>query len=130
MPSLSRIRIAWKGGGVTANLRETPTVKQLLAALPCDASAQTWGEEVYFELPLAAVLEADAQQVVEAGTVCFWVQGSALALPFGPTPASRGNECRLVSRCNLLGKIEGDPRQLGKVRPGTAIRVELLPDKA
>ena len=127
---LSRIRIAWRDGEVTANLRETPTAKQLLAALPCEASAQTWGAEVYFELPLTAALEADAQQVVEPGTVCFWVQGNALALPFGPTPVARGDECRLVTRCNVLGKIDGDPRQLGKVRQGVAIRVELVSDKA
>jgi hypothetical protein len=125
-----RIRIAWKGGGVTANLRETPTAKQLVAALPQDASANTWGEEVYFELPVKAALEGDAEQVVPPGTVCFWVQGNALALPFGPTPVSRGTECRLVTRCNVLGTIDGDPRQLGKVKPGDAIRVERLPDKA
>jgi len=127
---LSRIRIAWKGGEVTANLQETPTVKQLLAALPCEASARTWGAEVYFELPLTAALEANAEQVVEPGTVCFWVQGNALALPFGPTPVSLGDECRLATRCNVLGEIEGDPRQLGKIRQGVAIRVELVPEKA
>ena len=115
---------------MTANLRETPTVNQLLAALPCEAGANTWGEEVYFELPVKAVLEADAEQVVAAGTVCFWVQGSSLALPFGPTPVSQGEECRLVTRCNVLGTIEGDPRQLKKVKQGDRIRVELLPDKA
>jgi hypothetical protein len=123
---LARIRIAWKGGGVTANLRETPTVNQLLAALPQEASANTWGEEVYFELPVKAALEADAEQVVAAGTVCFWVQGKALALPFGPTPVSEGAECRLVTRCNVLGVIEGDPRQLKKVKQGELIRVELV----
>lgn len=120
------VRIAWKGGEVTANLRETPTVKQLVAALPCEASANTWGNEVYFELPVKATLETDAQQVVEPGTVCFWVQGNSLALPFGPTPVSKGDECRLVTRCNVLGKIEGDPRQLKKVKQGAAIRVELV----
>jgi hypothetical protein len=125
-----KIRIAWKTGEVTANLRETPTSKQILAALPCEASASTWGEEVYFELPVRARLEDDAEQVVEPGTVCFWVQGSSLALPFGPTPASKGDECRLVTRCNVLGRIAGDPRELGKVKQGAAIRVELLPDKA
>ena len=109
-----------------ANLRETPTVNQVLKALPCEASANTWGEEVYFELPVKAALEGDAQQVVEPGAVCFWVEGSSLALPFGPTPASKGDECRLVTRCNVLGKLEGDPRQLKKVKAGVAIRVELL----
>lgn len=111
---------------MTAVLRETPTVKQLLAALPCEADASTWGEEVYFELPVKAALESDAQQVVDPGTVCFWVQGSSLALPFGPTPVSKGDECRLVTKCNILGKIEGDPRQLKKVKQGAPIRVELV----
>ena len=127
---MARIRIAWKGGEVIANLRGTYSVNQLLAVLPREARANTWGEEVYFELPLNLTLEADAQQVVEPGTVCFWVEGNSLALPYGPTPASKGNEPRLVTRCNVLGKIEGDPRELKKVQAGAAIRVELVPDKA
>jgi len=123
---VARIRIAWKGGEVIANLRETSSVNQILKILPCDARANTWGDEVYFELPVKLALESDAQQVVEPGTVCFWVEGSALALPFGPTPISNGSECRLVARCNVLGKIEGDARELKKVKAGSAIRVELL----
>jgi hypothetical protein len=123
---MARVRIAWQGGEVTAHLQDTPTARQLLAVLPCDAGANTWGDEVYFEVPLNAPLESDAQQVVDPGTVCFWVQGSSLALPFGPTPVSKGDECRLVTRCNVLGKIEGDPRRLKKVRQGTQIRVELV----
>jgi hypothetical protein len=67
---------------------------------------------------------------VEAGTVCFWVEGTSLALPFGPTPASKDGECRLVTRCNVLGSIEGDPRRLKQVKQGMPIRVEPLPDKA
>ena len=120
---MARIRIAWKGGEVIANLRETSSVNQLVKALPCDARASTWGDEVYFELPVKMTLEADAQQVVEPGTVCYWVEGSSLALLFGPTPASKGDEPCLVTRCNVLGKIEGDPRELAKVRAGAAIRV-------
>ena len=127
---MARIRIAWKGGEVIANLRETSSVNQILKIFPCDARANTWGEEIYFELPVKLALESDAQQVVEPGTVCFWVEGSALALPFGPTPISNGSECRLVARCNVLGKIEGDPRELKKVKAGAAIRVELVPDEA
>jgi len=127
---MPRIRIAWKGGEVTANLRETSSVEQLVAVLPCEAIAQTWGEEVYFELPARIAPETDALQVVEPGTVCFWVQGKSLALPYGPTPVSTGDECRLVTRCNVLGKIEGDPRRLARVKPGVSIRVELLTDIA
>lgn len=115
---------------MTADLQDTPTARQLLAVLPCEAGAHTWGEEVYFEVPLKAALESDARQVVDPGTVCFWVEGSSLALPFGPTPVSKGDECRLVTRCNVLGKIEGDPRRLKEVGQRMTIRVELIPDAA
>lgn len=121
---MARIRISWPRGTATAELRSTPTTAALLAALPCESRANTWGDEVYFELPLAAPLEPDAQQVVEPGTVCFWVEGKSLALPFGPTPVSQGTEPRLVTRCNVLGKIDGDPRALKGVRDGDAVRVE------
>ena len=127
---MARVRIAWQGGEVTAHLRDTPTARALLAALPCEAGANTWGEEVYFEVPLAATLEPDARQVLHPGTVCYWIQGGSLALPFGPTPVSKGGECRLVTSCNVLGRIEGDPRRLKKVKQGVKIRVERLPDDA
>jgi hypothetical protein len=109
---------------VTAVLEDTPTAKQLFAALPVASTANTWGEEVYFSVPVKVKLEADARQVVDPGTVCFWVQGSSLALPFGRTPVSMGDECRLVTDVNVLGRIEGDPRQLQSVRDGDRIRVE------
>ena len=110
-------------------MRDTPTVKQLVTVLPRHSVANTWGEEVYFELPVKVRLEADAQQVVEPGTVCYWVEGSSLALPFGPTPISKGAESRLVTRCNVLGRIEGNARELKKVKQGATLRVELLPEK-
>jgi hypothetical protein len=121
-----KIRILWPAGSVTATLRETPTSKALLAALPFQANAHTWGQEVYFRTPISPELEPDAQQVVEPGTVAFWTDGDSLALPFGPTPISRGDECRLAGPCNLLGTIDGDPSALATVREGAAIRVEAV----
>jgi hypothetical protein len=121
---MSKIRISWPKGALSARLEDTPSARALLAALPCESRASTWGEEVYFSLPVKAELEADARQVVDPGTVCFWVQGSALALPYGPTPVSRGDECRLVTAVNVLGKVEGDARALASVRDGDRIEVE------
>jgi len=118
------IRIAWPGGSVIADLQPGPTTDRLLAALPCQSTVNTWGEEVYFTLPVRATLEPGAQQVVDPGTVCFWVDGSALALPWGRTPASRGDECRLVSPCNVLGRIRGDPSVLSSAKDGDTIRIE------
>ncbi len=123
---MTAIRISWPGGSVIADLQPGPTVKKLLAALPCASTVSTWGEEVYFELPVNAAVEPGAQQVVAPGTVCFWVDGNALALPWGRTPISQGDECRLVCACNVLGHIRGDPSMLKSARSGYTIRVEAI----
>ncbi|WP_371616805.1 cyclophilin-like fold protein [Streptomyces sp. NBC_00454] len=120
-----KIRILWPAGHLTATLDETPTAKALAEALPISATANTWGEEVYFDTGVSVALEHDAQQVVAPGTVAFWTEGDALALPYGPTPISRGGESRLASPCNVLGSFDGDPRLLATVRDGDSIRVEL-----
>jgi hypothetical protein len=122
---MTRIRIKWPKGELLAQLADTPTGKAVAAALPAKARANTWGDEVYFSLKANVKLEGDAREVVDPGTVCYWVQGSSLALPFGPTPVSQGSECRLVTRVNVLGKIEGDARKLASVRDGDAIEVTL-----
>jgi hypothetical protein len=123
--SYARIRISWSRGAVSATLEDTPTSRVLVAALPVKAKAQTWGEEVYFEVPVKATLEGSAKQVVPPGTVCFWTEGSSLALPWGRTPVSEGDESRLVTRCNVLGRTDGDAKQLASVRSGDAISVEM-----
>ena len=118
-----RIRISYPKGEIFARLQDTPSAKALLAALPFESSANTWGEEVYFSAPLSVKLEPGAREVVEPGTVCFWVQGSSLALPYGPTPASHGVECRLVARVNILGAVEGDPQELADISDGDLVSV-------
>jgi len=123
--SYARITISWPKGAVEATLEDTPTARALVAALPMEGKAQTWGEEVYFEIPVTAKLESNANQVVPPGTVCFWTEGSSLALPWGRTPVSEGDESRLVTRCNVLGRIDGEPRQLASVRSGDSITVSL-----
>ena len=119
-----RIKIRIGKVEVFAELKETPTAKKVLKALSFGSQAETWGEEVYFQIPVRADLETDAQQVVDPGSVCFWTQGSCLALPFGPTPISKGTECRLADKCNILGTLEGDPKVLRNVRAGAIVSVE------
>ncbi|MFJ5547066.1 cyclophilin-like fold protein [Streptomyces sp. NPDC093225] len=119
-----QIRISWPAGQLTATLDDTPTTQALAAALPIHASANTWGEEVYFDTGVSVALEHDAEQVVDPGTVAFWTEGNALALPYGATPISRGGESRLASPCNVLGSFDGDPRLLATVRDGDPVRVE------
>jgi len=106
------------------DLLETETARAILEALPFEARAQTWGEEVYFATPVKAKLETDARQVVEPGTVCFWTEGDAIALPYGRTPISTDERPKLASRCNVLGKILGDPKRLAAVKGGETLTVE------
>jgi hypothetical protein len=125
MTNAMKIAITWDKQKLEAELQDTPTSRALLAALSLESRAHTWGDEVYFEIPIKTALEPDAREVVDPGTICFWVQGSALAIPFGPTPVSKGDECRLVTRVNVLGRILGDAKTLKSVRNGTRMRVEL-----
>lgn len=120
-----RICVSFPQGKIIARLEDTPTAQALIAALPFESTASTWGEEVYFATPVRAKLESTAREIVDPGTVCFWVQGNSLALPYGRTPASRQDECRLVTRVNILGEIEGDPRQLDHIGDGDEIQVTL-----
>jgi len=110
---------------IEMELLATPTAQAIIEALPFESRAQTWGEEVYFATPISAKLEPDARQIVQPGTVCFWTEGSALALPYGRTPISTDQRPKLASRCNVLGRIVGDPRRLSKIDTGQSVRVEL-----
>jgi len=118
-----KVRITAGKVSLEAELRDTPTTRLLIEALPFDAQAQTWGDEVYFSTPVSAKLEPDARQVVEPGTVCFWTEGNALALPFGRTPISTDERPKLASRCNVLGQLH-DFSGLKAIRSGQKIRVE------
>ncbi len=126
-PTSLQIRISWPTGHLTASLDDTPTSQALAPALPLVSTARTWGAEVYFDTGVSVSRETGAREVVEPGTVAYWTGGDALSLPYGPTPISQGDECRLASPCNVLGRLDGDPELLATVRDGDPVRVE-LPD--
>ena len=123
---MRQIKMTIGGVAITAELFETPTADAIFAALPFSSAARTWGEEVYFDTPVSADHEADARDVVEAGELAFWLTGSAIAIGFGPTPVSQGDEIRLTSACNIWGRAVEDVRGLAGVRDGEAITVEAL----
>jgi hypothetical protein len=123
---MARIRMTVGGVTLDAELLDTPTAKALSAALPIKASALTWGEEVYFDVPVRVAREKDARAVVTPGEIAYWPDGPAIAVGFGRTPISQRDECRLASPCNIFAKALGDVKALRAVRAGAAISVEAL----
>ena len=123
---MPRIRFDFGTLTLDAELLDTATAQAIAAALPISSSALTWGEEVYFEVPVRAAREKDARAVVTPGEIAYWPDGHAIALGFGRTPISRGNETRLASPCNIFGRAIDDVKALTKVKTGAKVDVTLI----
>jgi len=121
-----RIRITTDSTGpVEAEVTdENPvTAKAILEALPLRGRANTWGEEIYFTIPVEGDVE-NPKIVVELGDLAFWPPGNALCIFFGRTPASKGDEIRPASEVNVFGRIIGDPKMFKRVRDGEEVTIE------
>jgi hypothetical protein len=108
---------------VQAELNSTETARALLGILPVKANVNTWGDEIYFDVPLNMEIEG-GREVVEMGDVAYWPDGPSLCLFFGRTPASRGHEIRAASPVTIVGRIIGDRKVLKAVRQGAEVTVE------
>jgi len=117
------IRITAGSVSAEARLNGSKTAQAIWDALPIEAKGSTWGDEIYFDIGVTAAPEA-AREVVELGDLAYWPPGHAFCIFFGPTPASRADECRAASPVNVVGKIQGDPGVFKKVRSGTRVTIE------
>lgn len=114
-----------RAGDVTASavLNDTPTATAIWEALPIEARANTWGDEIYFSIPVDRS-EDNAVAVVSSGDLGYWPPGNAFCIFFGPTPASRGDEIRPASPVNVVGRVEGGPRVFRQVSSGARVVLE------
>ena len=120
----NKIKITAGGVEADALLNDSPTAKKLWEALPIEARGSTWGDEIYFAIPVKSSLEKDAHELVEVGDLGYWPSGSAFCIFFGPTPVSRGNEVRPASAVNVIGRVTGDAKVFKKVSDGAKVRIE------
>jgi uncharacterized protein len=122
---MARIRFEFATLTLEAELLDTPTAKAIAAALPVTSSALTWGEEVYFDVPVKVAREKEARAVVTPGEIVYWPDGPAIAIGFGRTPISRGDETRLASPCNVFAQALGDVKELAAVKARTKVKVNV-----
>ena len=109
---------------VEGNLFNSPTAEAVWNALPFTAKANTWGDEIYFSIPVQTSLEDNASEVVECGDIGYWPTGSAFCIFFGPTPISRKGEIKPASAVNVFGRIESNTSVLKKISSGSLITVK------
>jgi len=115
-------RIRFDFGALTLE----PTARAIAAVLPISSAVLTWGEEVYFDVPVNVARESGARAVITPGEIAYWPEGPAIAIGFGRTPISKGDETRLASPCNVFARALGSVKVLAKVKTGIEVKVSKL----
>ncbi len=118
-----QIRIKAGSVVVVAELYNTKTAEAIWQALPFSSKVNTWGDEIYFSIPVKIGLES-GQEIVDIGDLGYWPQGSAFCIFFGQTPMSNKDEIRAASAVNIFGKVVDDARVFKKVGDGEEIVIE------
>ena len=126
MPTAIRIRAGEVE--IRAELNDSETARKIAQALPIEAHGNTWGDEIYFSIPVECAPE-EPKEVVELGDLGYWPPGTAFCIFFGPTPASRGDEIRPASAVNIIGRARDDAKAFRAVRAGAPVRIEEAKEK-
>jgi hypothetical protein len=124
MATERRIRITAGKVAAEAILNESPTASQIWEALPIEERGNTWGDEIYFSIPVDSKPEKDARDVVAVGELGYWPPGTAFCIFFGRTPASTDERPRAASPVNIVGKVVGDATAFRTVSSGTRVKLE------
>ena len=114
------IKITAGGVEMTAKLDDSETAEAIWDALPMNGRVNTWGDEIYFGIPVFVGAE-NAKEVVDMGDIAYWPPGKAFCIFFGTTPASQGSEIRPASAVNVVGKVNGDATAFKTVNSGEPI---------
>ena len=122
MPVAIEIIIA--GQSVAAELNDTDTALDIADELPIETEFNTWGDEIYFPVPVRSGLE-DGREVVDLGDLGYWPPGNAFCIFYGATPGSSEDDIRPASPVTVIGRIEGDPKVFKALsRKSSIVRIE------
>ena len=121
-----RIRITVGEVALEAELNDTATAAKIGEALPIRSSFNTWGDEIYFSIPVDAELDDSAREVVEVGDLAYWPPGSAFCIFFGLTPVSEPGRIMPASAVNVVGKVAGDATLLKQAMRAREVVLEAL----
>ena len=120
---MNKILISFETTSFEATLNETSTAVAIWNALPVEGRATTWGDEIYFAIPVEMPQEEDARAEVEIGELGYWPVGQAFCIFFGPTPVSTDEKPRAYSPVNIIGQIHGEPAALRSIRDGEPVKL-------
>ena len=121
---MRKILITINNLSVSAELNDSVSANKIWGALPLSGSANVWGDEIYFEIPVSLKEVSDAQQEVDVGTLAYWPPGCALCVFFGKTPASTSDKPKAYSPVNILGSVDGDSKIFKIVKAGDQIVID------
>ncbi len=124
MATERKIRISAGNVSAEAVLNDSPTATKIWEALPLEARGNTWGDEIYFSIPVEVKEEKDARDIVAVGELGYWPPGTAFCIFFGRTPASTDSRPRAASAVNIIGKIAGDATAFKAVSSGAKVSLE------
>ena len=123
---MKAIKITSGKVSVKAGLNDSPTSEEIWKVLPLNCSANRWGDEIYFGIPVKMKEEPSAKADVNVGDLAYWAPGNAFCIFFGPTPASNTDKPRAASPVNLIGKISDDASLFRSIKSGSKITIERL----
>jgi hypothetical protein len=123
---MNKINIKFDQQTFTAELNESPTAAAIWEQLPIESQVNTWGEEIYFEVPVDMPQEADAREILSVGELGYWPAGKAFCIFFGPTPVSTDERPRAYSPVNILGRVLGGTQALKSIHSQSRVHLERM----
>ena len=123
---MNKIKIKFLNNFIIVELNNSDTAKKIYASCPIKSTTNTWGNEIYFETSIKVKKDKTAKDIINLGEIAYWVEGSSIAIGFGPTPISKADEIRLVTKANIIGKTKSNLSSLGMVNSGEIVIVERM----